>query len=357
MAKRKLYWISLISGWLAYIILMYVLNRLDGKVLDLYFSLNLLTTFTLGIVISHTYRYLILQRNWLRLKIIQLIPRALGASILCGLVYFFAHSLISELINGTYRFRVEWLEILQTTLNLAVIFMLWSLLYFLFHFIQNYRKEEIKNLRWQAARNEMELNKLKSQLNPHFIFNSMNSIRALIDEDPKKSKQSVTRLANILRSSLLMGRKKVISFSEELQLVEDYLNLEKTRFEERLQCEFEIDESAKEHRIPPMLLQTLVENGIKHGISKLTDGGRIEVKAWKEQGALNLVIFNSGHFKENSSDEIGFGLANTRQRLKLLYGKKAHFQIRNTEEGVIAELLIPDTVKEFKYEKDESINS
>ncbi len=235
--------------------------------------------------------------------------------------------------------------------------MVWSLLYFLFHFIQNYRKEEIKNLRWQAAKNEMELNKLKSQLNPHFIFNSMNTIRALIDEDPKKSKQSVTRLANILRSSLLMGRKKVISFSEELQLVEDYLNLEKTRFEERLECKFEIDDSTKEHMIPPMLLQTLVENGLKHGISKLTDGGRIEVKAWKENGSLNLSIFNSGKLDSTAEESEGFGLANTKQRMKLLYGRDAHFSIQNTEEGVLAEVVIPNTVREFKYKKDESTDS
>jgi len=354
MAKHKLYWSSLLSGWLAYIILMYLLNRLDGKELDLYFGLNLLTTFLLGIIISHAYRYLILRLNWLRLKIVQLIPRVLGASILCGLIYFFTHSTVSELIYGTFDFLFNWLEILQTTLNLSVIFMVWSLLYFLFHFIQNYRKEEIKNLQWQAAKNEMELNKLKSQLNPHFIFNSMNSIRALIDEDPLKSKQSVTRLANILRSSLLMGRKKVIPFSEELQLVEDYLNLEKTRFEERLQYTFLIDESAGTHMIPPMLLQTLVENGIKHGISKLTDGGRIEVKANKEGKALKLTIFNSGNYQEDTKKEVGFGLANTRQRLSLLYGKKAQFSIENTEDGVIAKLLIPATTRKFKYNKDES---
>lgn len=356
MSKRKLYWVSLFSGWTAYIILMYVLNRLDGKVLDTYFALNLLTTFSLGILISHAYRYVILWRNWLRLKIIQLIPRVLGASIVCGLVYFFVHSLISELITGSFAMSFEWLAVLQTTLNLAVIFMLWSLLYFLFHFIQNYRKEEIKNLQWQAAKNEMELNKLKSQLNPHFIFNSMNSIRALIDEDPQKSKQSVTRLANILRSSLLMGRKKVIPFHEELQLVKDYLNLEKTRFEERLECEFEIDDQVRDHMIPPMLLQTLVENGIKHGVSKLQEGGKLSVNAWKGNGVLNLRIFNSGKLYNSTNPETGFGLANTKQRLDLLYGKRAHFSIQNYADGVLAEVKIPEVVREFKYDKDESTN-
>lgn len=356
MSKYKLYWISLISGWLAYIFLMYVLNSLDGKELDLYFLLNLFTTFALGILISHGYRFLILKRNWLRLKIIQLIPRVFGASVLCGTVYYLLHTIISELIIGSFNFSFEWLEVLQTTLNLAVIFMVWSLLYFLFHFIQNYRKEEIKNLKWEAARNEMELNKLKSQLNPHFIFNSMNSIRALIDEDPVKSKQSVTRLANILRSSLLMGRHMVIPFDQELQLVYDYLNLEKTRFEERLECEFTIPDDTKDHKIPPMLLQTLVENGIKHGISKLQEGGVIKVEAQKVNGHLNLKIFNSGQYDDNKAVETGFGLANTRQRLQLLYGKEAMFRIINLENGVLAEVSIPNEVIKYNIEEDESID-
>lgn len=356
MSKTRLYWISHISGWLSYIILMYVLNRLDGKQLDLYFSLNLLTTFTLGLIISHAYRYLILKRNWLRLKIIQLIPRVLGASLLCGLIYYFLHTSISELINGSFDFRFEWVEVLLSTLNLAVIFVVWSLLYFLFHFIQNYRKEEIKNLKWQAAKHEMELNKLKSQLNPHFIFNSMNTIRALIEEDPEKSKQSVTRLSNILRSSLLMGRKKVISFSEEMQLVEDYLNLEKTRFEERLQCKFDIGDNTKDHLIPPMLLQTLVENGIKHGISKLPDGGKIEVRAWKENGDLNLLILNDGKMDLDQKPISGFGLMNTKERLKLLYGDRAHFSISDTGNGVKAEVSIPSEIRKYKIEENESID-
>src|SRR5690606_14938941 len=96
-------------------------------------------------------------------------------------------------------------------------------------------KEEIKNLKWQAVKNEIELNRLISQLNPHFVFNSMNSIRALIDEDPKLAKQAVTELSNVLRNSLLMGKKTMVAFSEELKMVKDYLSLEKIRFEEKLQ--------------------------------------------------------------------------------------------------------------------------
>ena len=154
-----------------------------------------------------------------------------------------------------------------------------------------------------------------------------------------------------------MGRKMVITFEEELQLVHDYLNLEKTRFEERLECEFEIADSTKDHLIPPMLLQTLVENGIKHGISKLQEGGKISVKAWKDNGSLELIIFNSGELVEDSKPETGFGLVNTRQRLQLLYGKGAYFEIKNTEGGVLAELKIPEKIREYKTENDESTDN
>jgi LytS/YehU family sensor histidine kinase len=296
----------------------------------------------------------VVKLDWLKLKIIALIPRVVISSLVCGSGFYVLHSFISEVLILGESVSFEWLDILQTTLNLSVIFLVWSSLYFLFHFIQNYRKEEIKNLRWQALSNEVELNKLKSQLNPHFIFNSMNIIRALVDENPEKSKDSITQLSNILRSSLLMGRKKVISLSEELQLVKDYLSLEKTRFEERLQVEFEIGKNSLDHQLPPMILQTLVENGIKHGISKLENGGKIKVTSRKEGEKLHLTILNSGQLLTgNNEEEAGFGILNSRQRLSLLYGNRASLSIRNASNNlVLAELIIPSEINRTMVEKE-----
>ena len=359
-SKKELYWISQISGWLIYVVLMGLLNKLDGASLEFTVFLNLLTTFLLGVVSSHIYRELIIKLNWLRLKIVQLIPRVIGASILFGALFILVHTFVSESFIAGGEFELVGLEMLQLTLNLAVIFMLWSLLYFLYHFIRNYRREEIKNLQWQALQNEIELNKLKSQLNPHFIFNSMNIIRALVDEDPQKSKDSITRLSNILRSSLLMGRKKVISLQEELNLVNDYLNLELTRFEERLSLEIQVQEGCKDHLLPPMILQTLVENAIKHGISKLPEGGNVKLYAFKEQDKLKIEIVNSGQLSElkKKEDERGFGLPNTIERLKLLYGKEANFKIFNLNETEVkVELLIPAETVKIKTENHESNHS
>lgn len=348
----RLYWICQFLGWFSYTFIMWVLNELEGRELDFYFVSSLFITFTLGILISHTYREVILQLDWLRLKIVDLIPRVILTSILCGVAYYLLHTFVFEIIIARQRIILTTLEILQNTLNLSVIFILWSLMYFLFHFIQNYRKEEIKNLKWQALSTEVELNKLKSQLNPHFIFNSMNSIRALVDEDPDKSKDSITQLSNILRSSLLMGRHKVIPLSQELQLVNDYLSLEQTRFEERLQVKYNVAENLKDHKVPPMLLQTLVENGIKHGISKLAEGGTIEISAKKEGRNLKLMIENTGNFRQEIDREPGFGLLNSRQRLFLLYGEHGVLNISNTEKGtVIVEVTIPPKMKEIKVLK------
>lgn len=354
-SKQNLYWISQVSGWLTYVILMGVLNKLDGAEMNFNVFLTLSTTFFLGLLSTHLYRQLILKLDWLKLKIVELIPRVIGASVVFGALFILVHTFISETFIAGEPFRLDWNETLQLTLNLAVLFMLWSLLYFLFHFIRNYRKEEIKNLQWQALQNEIELNKLKSQLNPHFIFNSMNIIRALVDEDPQKSKDSITQLSNILRSSLLMGRKKLISLEEELNLVHDYLNLESSRFEERLRLSFEIENGCHIHMVPPMLLQTLVENAIKHGISKLPEGGLVEVKAYKLETDLKIEITNSGQFIEKETEELGFGVLNTKQRLKLLYGKKAYFSLQNIGKNkVMAEVLIPANTNRIKTDEYES---
>jgi LytS/YehU family sensor histidine kinase len=224
----------------------------------------------------------------------------------------------------------------------SFLIVMWSVIYFAYQFFERYRNEEIKNLKWEATKNEIELNKLKSQLNPHFIFNSMNSIRALIDEDPKKAKRSVTQLANILRNTLMMGRKKTVLFEEEMAIVNDFIELEKTRYEERLRCKETIEEEAYSFQIPSLMIQTLIENGIKHGISKLPKGGLIELRASVANDFLTIEIENTGELIIGTKPETGFGILNTTQRLNLLYGKDATFEIFNTDhQTVITKVIVP----------------
>jgi two-component system LytT family sensor kinase len=188
------------------------------------------------------------------------------------------------------------------------------------------------------------LNNLKSQLNPHFIFNALNSIRALVDENPLKSKEAINQLSNILRNSLVTEKRGLTSFDEELKIVKDYLGLESIRFEERLQTEFDIDRESNQFLVPPLMIQTLVENGIKHGISKLTEGGIIQLKTRVDNDYLKIYIRNSGKFNLNGSTQNsnGLGLENTRQRLRLIYGDEASFRILTENDNfVLTEIIIP----------------
>lgn len=275
--------------------------------------LNYLFLLVIGIALTHAYRYFILQFKILKLKLFYQLLFIAISSLLLSVIFCVAGSVffvlsLEEIING------------------IVPFLFWSIIYFGFHYLENYKKTEIQNLRWEAASKDIELNKLKSQLNPHFMFNSMNSIRALIDENPAKAKEAVTQLSNILRNTLLMNKNKEIVLEEELRIVKDYLDLEQIRYEERLRYEMDIDETSKAKLVPPLIVQAQVENAIKHGISKITGGGVVKVKTKLKDNNLLIEVKNTGALS-NIKSETGFGFANSKQRLELLYGSKATIEI------------------------------
>ena len=225
-----------------------------------------------------------------------------------------------------YENDFEPLMIIGSLFALMFFYILWAAIYFIFHYFERYNA----SLKYDAIIYETELNKLKSQLNPHFIFNALNSIRALVDEDPRKSKRAITQLSNILRNSLIMNKRKLIDFNDEVKTVRDYLDLEAIRLEERLRVEIDISPEAGSYQIPPLMVQTLVENGIKHGVATLTKGGEISLRAWEEEGHLKIQIRNSGQYV-NGADVIssGYGIENTQQRLNLIFGKSASLKIGN----------------------------
>jgi LytS/YehU family sensor histidine kinase len=181
---------------------------------------------------------------------------------------------------------------------------------------------------------ELELRTIKSQINPHFLFNALNSIRALIDENPRRARTAVTELSNILRSSMQVEKVETVSMENELNIVRDYLALEHIRFEERLKVNYDIDPATLELPVPPMMLQTLVENAIKHGISKSVHGGFINISSHINGLQHEITIQNTGQLCETGRDG-GFGLQSTRQRLGLLYKEKASFNIYNVNNHLV----------------------
>ena len=192
------------------------------------------------------------------------------------------------------------------------------------------REAETRAMTTSIQAREAELKALKSQINPHFLFNSLNSISALTSIDPLRAREMCILLGDFLRLTLGLGEKPSIRFSEEIDLLEKYMAIEKVRFGARLTMREEIQEEAKACMLPPMLLQPLVENAVKHGIASLIDGGEVRVVAQRQNGRLAIVVENTWDPDAPPSRRGGLGLKNVQQRLEARYGKEASLRV-NTE--------------------------
>jgi len=217
----------------------------------------------------------------------------------------------------------------------CILIALWLLIYLVWHYINKNRKDQLDKLRLEAMVKSLELKTIKSHINPHFIFNAHNSIRALVDENPERARQAITELSNILRSSMQAENMETVPLEQELSIVRDYLALEHMRFEERLQIEMDICPDSLSQTVPPMMLQTLVENAIKHGISKNVNGGKVRITSNLKNDCLELIIQNTGHLNGSGNGKEGFGIISTQQRLNLLYQGNANFKIYNTTDGMV----------------------
>ncbi len=341
MKRSAKYWISQFCGWGLYAVLSLIVNRLSGNHYSMPLFMTLFSVVAIGILTTHVFRFFIKRSGWINLSIPQLIPRVLPSIIVFSFAFHLIHSVLLWGILGDNPMDTQPELHLQRILVWAMLLLIWSLIYFGFHFFENFRMEEIKYLKSETARMETELNNLRAQINPHFLFNALNTIRALITEDPDKARDSVMQLSNILRNTLNAGKLPVISFKEELALIKDYLALEKTRYEKRLNVKINTEPESVNYYVPPLMIQTLVENGIKHGISKLAEGGEINIESKTDNGFLHIKITNSGQYQMKKSQN-GIGINNTKKRLSMIYGDKAMFYIGNKDENtVITEIALP----------------
>ncbi len=339
--KKRLYWTLQIIGWLSYALLQITVFSIEKEI-----PLHRIEFFVLEALIclgvTHFFRYFLNRQKWLNLSVPRMIPRVVTSIVVLGFVIYFLRIPVSSVLEvvNVQRPALDPRQILGFGFFYVFLLFLWSLFYFTYHYIERYNK----SLKYEASMIEIELNNLKNQLNPHFIFNALNSIRALVDENPVKSKQAINQLSNILRNSLTFEKKGLTKFEDEMKIVRDYLGLESIRFEERLKIEIDIHPDSNNFLVPPFMVQTLVENGIKHGISKLTQGGVIQVKTLADKNRLKIQIRNSGHMVNGAkrTKAGGTGIANTKHRLKLLYGEDASFRIVNENNNfVLTEIIIP----------------
>lgn len=214
------------------------------------------------------------------------------------------------------------------------IFTVGVLLYLLsvaFHYVliamEDSRRAEAQAAEARVLARDAELKALKAQINPHFLFNSLNSISALTSIDAARARDMCVLLGEFLRMTLGLGEKTVVRFSEELELLEKYLTIEKIRFGERLKAQEMIQEESKACLLPPLLLQPLMENAIRHGIANLPEGGEIRLTAESQNGHLEILVENSWDPDAPPRRSSGMGLRNVKQRLEARYGKEAALHV------------------------------
>lgn len=304
---------------------------------------RILTFIVVGIISTHVLRAFIKRMNWLMLPIDKVLPKLFIAVILTSFFFILFQMGVYQIFNlSENKRKLDFTtRLLGGMLNIGIFIVPWVLIYYFIHYIEKSSKQQLDTLKLEALVKELELKTIKSHINPHFIFNALNSIRALVDENPIRARTAITELSNILRSSMQAEKLETVTFEKELNIVKDYLALEHIRFEDRLQIQYDIDEDTLDQPIPPMMLQTLVENAIKHGISKQVNGGVVKISSDFKDDYHELIIRNTGHLNGSSNGD-GFGLASTKNRLMLLFGQKANFDIREVNGNTVeARVSIP----------------
>ena len=339
----KYYWWCQFGGW-GSLAMVLVLNSstFDQKITNRQIQIMVITVLT-GIFVTHLFREVIKRNGWTLMTLEKAAPRfIIGMLATCILSALIRIGVADAMSLASHRGSEFLPRLFTLAADTGVMIVPWTLIYYLYHYVLISSKQQVDTLKLEAMVKELELKTIKAHINPHFIFNALNSIRALIDENPVRARTAITELSNILRSSMQAEKLETVTFEKELNIVKDYLALEHIRFEDRLQVEYVINEDTLDQPVPPMMLQTLVENAIKHGISRQVDGGKVRIISdFTDDFYHKLVIQNTGVLN-GSRDSDGFGLASTKNRLQLLFGQKANFDIRAVNENMVeAKVQIP----------------
>lgn len=341
----SLYWKCQLIGWcLVSIYWAYTVYTRDNYG-AFYTFLNYLFDVSLGIFLTHLYKLFAIKSNWKRLSIKTLIIRIIPGVLVFAFLYVLISNLkwyaywtwIAGVEKNLWESIIYWNPILITALRLMSI---WILAYHLYHYYQQEMITANENAKLSLIAKQAQLDNLAAQLNPHFLFNSLNSIKSLVIENPNTARRAIDLLSDLLRSSLYEKDKGLINMNEELSLVNDYIELEKMRFEERLEIETTIDKSLNTFKIPTLSIQLLIENAIKHGIDLIVKGGTINLIIKRQSDFVEIIVRNPGRI--NTKNKVGLGLKNLQERLKIQYKNKAVFSLVefNTNE-VEAKIIIP----------------
>lgn len=328
------------GGWIStfLVLMMFAIARPTFSSPELIYGAVLVSTAAIG---SHVMR-IGFRRYFRNRHLVVQLCALLFASVLAAIVagcallvcvLLLAQSGITSPIPDSQRGLVFQIVFVGNSLNMLFVLLLWSAIYFS---VSKVRQLQQTNELLKAAQLEV----LIQQLNPHFLFNTINNIRALILEDPSRAREMLARLAEMLRYSLHSDQQMKVSLQTELAVVAEYIEICSVQFEERLRYQLECAEDCLPALIPKLLLQLCVENAVKHGISNLVKGGVVQVQIRRQEQQLHLEISNDGPWHTPAPGK-GVGLSNIRQRLALLYPNAATIKVQQLPSQVRIHIILP----------------
>jgi two-component system, LytTR family, sensor kinase len=335
-SSLSLFWLLQLTGWTAYGLMIYItflpVLPAEGSPLRLLHvkSVRALIGFSLTLILHRIYK-LCRARS---LGFAQVALAVLLCSVVFGYVWVVCGNFYSWLINpAAFRLNEVLTRAPREALDYSYILLTWSALYFGIKYWQDSQSERERGLKAEALAHQARLDALRYQLNPHFLFNALNSLRATIDEDPARAKRMVTEFSEFLRYTLLVNDSTRTKLRDEIDAIRNYLAIEKLRFEDKLQVEFHVDPAAEDFLMPMFLIHPLVENAIKYGMQRDSQPLKIQLRARRQNGSLLIEVANTGRWVETGgkaqhrADGTGLGLENLRQRLSQLFPGRSSFRI------------------------------
>lgn len=335
--SRKTYFLFQSAFWLLILLPDLLLLPQRQSIVDAMWGFGSVLLMALA---THIVHRLAQTRGWLRLPAREMIA-IMAIVVLALAAIYFASAFPEKLYQGAEMrrfFRVPgilvgyWLGSLMTACA-------WVGCYLALYESQRRRGLEFEQLRSRLAAREAQLAQLRAQINPHFLFNSLNTLQELVVQNPDLSQQVISKLSVLLRYSLYSKGSEFTRLSDELEAIDGYLSVEAARFQERLQVVWDVTEDLMDAEIPRMLLQPLVENAVKHGIARRTGGGEVIIRGRAEDDHLRLEVLNTGVLDVEGAGS-GVGLQNIRERLQLLYGHHGTVSLTENRKGQVHAVLV-----------------
>lgn len=348
--KNRLFWLLQSGGWAGWALSFYLGAAVWGDPPDNYaFYVPIIAT--IGLFISLGLRW-IYRFTWEMSFLSRLLPFLIG-SYLAGVVWMMARTWVFFILFPEQRdaFGIEssaaFYSYLEGAISAAWVMLGWSALYFGIKYYILLQDAKARALSATAEANQAQLKMLRYQLNPHFLFNTLNAISTLVlDKDTSLAADMIDRLSRFLRHSLESDPMAQVTVEQEVAAIKLYLDIEQVRFGDRLTLLFSIDPDVRKAKVPSLILQPLVENAIKYGISQCVKGGSIGISAHKDDGQLQLIVSDNGpglDFSHGKSPKgSGVGIENCRERLKALYGTQQSLKLSATPpQGLTVTINLP----------------